>query len=293
MEKYDSAIKFLDDVEEFLLAAEVENNLPLGVIYNLVKQEEKKEESDESEGDKSPLLARITRDEDTLLVLLRTPPRNLILVGSRERQLDSAVSRAVSHLAAEDDSLPGVIGVKETAEKFARSWQRRSGGRIEVSMEQRLYRLEEVKSISKAPGRFSPATEKHLDIVQDWIVQFADESLEEEISGEEARKKAIKQIEENKIYLWLVEDEPVSMAASLRSTPNVVAVGYVYTPPGRRRQGYATSAVAELSRHLLEEENFSFCCLFTDLANPTSNSIYRKIGYRPVVDFIQYKFINE
>jgi predicted GNAT family acetyltransferase len=30
--------------------------------------------------------------------------------------------------------------------------------------------------------------------------------------------------------------------------------------------------------------------LFTDLANPTSNSIYQKIGYRPVFDICEIEF---
>jgi hypothetical protein len=34
----------------------------------------------------------------------------------------------------------------------------------------------------------------------------------------------------------------------------------------------------------------SFCFLFTNLANPTSNHIYQTIGYQPVVDVDQYKF---
>lgn len=33
-----------------------------------------------------------------------------------------------------------------------------------------------------------------------------------------------------------------------------------------------------------------FCFLFTDLANPTSNAIYRAIGYEPVCDMDQYRF---
>ena len=34
----------------------------------------------------------------------------------------------------------------------------------------------------------------------------------------------------------------------------------------------------------------SFCCLYTDLANSTSNSIYQKIGYRPVCDVQDWIF---
>jgi predicted GNAT family acetyltransferase len=30
--------------------------------------------------------------------------------------------------------------------------------------------------------------------------------------------------------------------------------------------------------------------LFTNLANPTSNALYQRIGYRPVMDFAVYDF---
>jgi predicted GNAT family acetyltransferase len=34
----------------------------------------------------------------------------------------------------------------------------------------------------------------------------------------------------------------------------------------------------------------TFCFLFTDLANPTSNKIYQDIGYLPVCDVDEYRF---
>ncbi len=37
-------------------------------------------------------------------------------------------------------------------------------------------------------------------------------------------------------------------------------------------------------------EGREFCSLFTDLSNPTSNSIFQKIGYRPVCDVAEYRF---
>jgi len=46
--------------------------------------------------------------------------------------------------------------------------------------------------------------------------------------------------------------------------------------------------VASLSRHLLDS-GFSFCPLFADLANPTSNHLYKKIGYRPICDFVEWR----
>ena len=32
------------------------------------------------------------------------------------------------------------------------------------------------------------------------------------------------------------------------------------------------------------------CILYTDLGNPISNSVYRRIGYRAVAEGIQYRF---
>jgi uncharacterized protein len=50
--------------------------------------------------------------------------------------------------------------------------------------------------------------------------------------------------------------------------------------------------VAALSRQLLAS-GYDYCALFTDLANPTSNDIYYQIGYRPVADFDEYRFVGD
>jgi len=47
--------------------------------------------------------------------------------------------------------------------------------------------------------------------------------------------------------------------------------------------------VAALSQQMLDA-GWEFCTLYTDLANPVSNSIYQRIGYRPVCDSNEYDF---
>jgi predicted GNAT family acetyltransferase len=79
------------------------------------------------------------------------------------------------------------------------------------------------------------------------------------------------------------------MAARTRPTPRGESISYVYTPPEHRRRGYATAVVARLSQEILDEGK-QFCSLYTDLSNATSNSIYRKIGYRPIADVIEMHF---
>ena len=79
------------------------------------------------------------------------------------------------------------------------------------------------------------------------------------------------------------------MAAAVETTPNGTRVGYVYTPPSFRGRGYASATVASLSQQLLDGRR-RFCFLYTDLANPTSNAIYQRIGYQPVAEVVDILF---
>jgi predicted GNAT family acetyltransferase len=82
---------------------------------------------------------------------------------------------------------------------------------------------------------------------------------------------------------------PVPVAARSRPTPTGASINLVYTPPKNRGRGYATACVAALSRRLLDFGK-TFCTLFTNLANPTSNKIYRRVGYRLIADFVEIRF---
>lgn len=85
------------------------------------------------------------------------------------------------------------------------------------------------------------------------------------------------------MWLWEVNGRPVSMASYGGPTPNGIRVFAVYTPPTWRGRGYATACVIALTQRLLDGSR-RFCFLFTDLANPTSNALYERVGYRPVAD---------
>ena len=92
------------------------------------------------------------------------------------------------------------------------------------------------------------------------------------------------------LALWM-DGVPVSMAGFPARTRNTVRVGYVYTPDEHRRKGYATALVAHVSSHILDS-GFRHCVLYTDLANPTSNNIYRAVGYLPVQDVMDVSFVR-
>ncbi len=79
------------------------------------------------------------------------------------------------------------------------------------------------------------------------------------------------------------------MAGATPETAGQVRIAPVYTPAALRGRGYAGAATAEVSR-AAREAGVAEVLLFTDLANPTSNGLYRRIGYRPVADFSVWRF---
>jgi RimJ/RimL family protein N-acetyltransferase len=66
-------------------------------------------------------------------------------------------------------------------------------------------------------------------------------------------------------------------------------VATVYTPAPLRGRGHAGAATAAVSRAALDA-GAKEVLLFTDLANPTSNGLYQRLGYRAVADFAVYEF---
>jgi predicted GNAT family acetyltransferase len=91
--------------------------------------------------------------------------------------------------------------------------------------------------------------------------------------------------------LWEVGGEPVAMAAASKPIAAMSRIGPVWTPPHRRGRGYGSAVTAAASRWAMAA-GASDVVLFTDLANPVSNSIYPKIGYRPVYDAVEVTFIR-
>jgi predicted GNAT family acetyltransferase len=78
------------------------------------------------------------------------------------------------------------------------------------------------------------------------------------------------------------------MAVGREPVQDMVRLSGVYTPPEKRKHGYAAACVHALSKHLRGSRYR--CILYTDLGNPTSNSIYRRIGYRAVAEALRYRF---
>jgi predicted GNAT family acetyltransferase len=91
------------------------------------------------------------------------------------------------------------------------------------------------------------------------------------------------------ITVWEAAGEPVAIAGATRQVAGMGRIGPVYTPPEFRGRGYGSAATAAASQGLLAA-GAEDVLLYTDLANPVSNSIYQRIGYRAVEDRVVLEF---
>ena len=91
------------------------------------------------------------------------------------------------------------------------------------------------------------------------------------------------------LTLWETAGEPVSMAGLTRPAAGQVRVGPVYTPPAHRGRGYGGAVTAAVSQ-AARDAGAAEVVLFTDLANPTSNALYQRLGYEAVSDRAIFSF---
>jgi len=253
----------------YLRAHEAEHNLPLGLLGRLL---------DEPRLYGFDPTFVVAEDADVVVgCLLRTPPHGVVL--SRFDSLDAVdlVAEAVLDMQSE---LPGAVGPTDVVARFASVWSERTGVCARIGIRQRVHAASVVHGVPRAPG----------SIILEWLTAFAQEALGEAAHVSEA-ESAYRRREEDPEGAWLLwdDDGPVSLAGYGNPTPTGTRVGPVYTPPEHRGQGYATSLVADLTTERLAS-GLAFCFLFTDLANPTSNAIYARIGYEPVADWDQWVF---
>ena len=275
LERHPDATSFLERSREFLLEREAQHNLILGLSSRL--------RSEPRLYGEDPYFATALDGDRVVGVTMRTPPHNLILsMIDDDRALDLIAADAREVFG----SLPGVVGPKEPVARFASLWHEPAA----IGIQQRVYRASKAIPPDNVSGSMRRYEDRDREQVLAWMDAFVNEALPAP-PPEDAAHWLERSLAgpDSGVVVWVDEGRPVSFAGYGGLTPNGIRVGPVYTPPELRRRGYASALTAELTKLLLERGR-TFCFLFTDLANPTSNSIYQRIGYEPVSDADQWTF---
>jgi len=276
---YSNASDFLVETGDLLRSDEAR----YGLIYGIARLVDT---NPHHYGDEDPLFYMVNDGNGISALAWRTPPYPVGLAwnaGDPEKVVLPLIE-AVHNRWAE---IPGVAGHREITDPFADRWCRNFGTSIKSIMAQRIYRLDSVDNITSIPGHMRLATLADKDLASAWTRSFMVDV------GSPTNRNVPEQdvtplIEKGLIYLWEYWEKPVSMVVKDRpTTEHGMSITLVYTPPELRRNGYASACVAGACRDILKS-GYDFCTLYTDLSNPTSNSIYMKIGFKPVCDSVDY-----
>ncbi|MEV8374284.1 GNAT family N-acetyltransferase [Kribbella sp. NPDC056861] len=206
---------------------------------------------------------------------MRTPGRPVFL-GALRADLAAEVADAFTGLTPDAS---GVSGDRAAVHAFAERW---GGVTAAESKGSRLHKLEKLVPLP-ATGKARPMGSGDVQLAAEWVSDgFREEFKSPDVAWAEHH------LERGTLLIWEDDGEPVSMAGFHLPLFGVCRVGPVYTPPKYRRHGYAGALTGAVSAKILADGNQA--CLYTDLANPTSNKIYAQLGYRPVADFVDLTF---
>jgi uncharacterized protein len=272
IKRYVNPYEYYELTRDCLYKKEVENNLLIGIL-----------EGNKNNKDAGDILFYSVTDNFTpVLLAMRTPPFDMLLYS--EDANAQAQELLISEILEKNLSIPGILAEENTAMIFKSIWESKSNTSLKLFRKERVHKLEKCNEIDISDGEMRKAAEQDIDLLTKWNAAFH-KDINESISDEQARNMISSML--GQIYIW-VDKEIVSVCSSARETMQSRIINLVYTPPENRGKGYASSLVKTCCSRILDSEK-KFCGLFTDLSNPTSNSIYKKIGFEPVMDFLHFK----
>ncbi len=220
--------------------------------------------------------------EDVVGVVLQSPLTFPATLTPMEPPIATAM---VDTIVDAGISLPGINGEAATAAIFSGQWSERSKSAATPFQGNRLYELLRVSAVPNVEGTLRPAGPEDRSLMILWTRAFQQEIGE---SADDTELRVDRGLAAGQLWLWDRDGETVSMAVARDPLAGVVRLSGVYTPGEKRKRGYAEACVHALSKRLRDAGHR--CILYTDLANPTSNSIYWRIGYRAVAEALRYRF---
>jgi GNAT superfamily N-acetyltransferase len=263
---------FAGAVVELLRSDPVRHTVPLTLLATL------RASGPSAFGDDPPRYGWHTQDGGIVDgAFLQTPPFPVLVAA-----LPSGSATDLIRLLSEDGGLPATVNVPGSDEAaFSAAWAAATGGGSSVQLRQRLFRLGQLAApVPAPPGAARLAGPGDRELLIDWSVAFAQET--NGVARDESRA-VDDRLRHGGFTMWESGGRPVAMAGRTRDVAGVVRVAPVYTAPEHRQRGYGGAVTTAVTQAALDA-GAAAVVLFTDLANPTSNALYQRLGYRAVED---------
>ena len=235
-----------------------------------------------------PVLAVAFDDDRPVAAALQTPPHPLTVLaasGSGTPAVWGGLATAVHAVGAAPQILGGPA---EDVQAFAAAWARLTGAGIEPYDALLLYRLGEFTPPEGVPGRARAADIQDpadLGVVAQWFHDFAVFTRVVPPSpGPDPTYVRTRADRGATTVLWIDGGRPVAMAGHSVVVGGMARIGPVFTPESLRGRhfGSAVTAAAVVSAR---QAGATEVVLFTDADYPTSNAVYRRLGFVPIGRF--------
>lgn len=277
--KYENPEEFVEENEKLILEKEWLNNLMVGNYKDAVKLGI----------DKNWLLARITNNGKTELIILLRRPWKLLLYSPTDNESDELYKFAAEEVYKVDKDIPGVNAENTIGKKFADFYCKVANKKYKLHLSMRILVLEKIANpMLRDDVVFRKADLKDKEILKEFTKEFHKEALHEEKSNEELEENFYKNLEKG-YYILEKDGKIVSQTVSTRKLEKGKSVSGVFTPKEKRGKGYAYNLVYRVSKEFLDN-GAEYCVLFTDDTNQISNHVYEKIGYERKIDCSEISF---
>jgi predicted GNAT family acetyltransferase len=239
-----------------------------------------------TDSDSARLLVTVWDGDKPIGAALQKPPFPLLCGGLPP----AAISQIVAELVRRGVHLTGVRGPSVTASTFAAAWCAAIRAVSSVAMNERLYRLQALRPPPGVAGDVRSADPGDIDMIVEWLMLFGQEAFGDTADrAATARSVQASKSLGDEFLLWTLLRQPVSLAVVRLPVAGVSRIGPVYTPTTHRGNGYG-AAVTAAAALWAREHSSDDVVLFADLANPTSNTIYQRLGFQPISDYAHIDF---
>ena len=282
--RYDNALDFELAAISALMTREAEHNLMLGLV-SILKADSR------FYGD-APYFATVVDGGRVVVAGLMTPPHPVVVSLCTDIE---ALRLLADDVRAFLPSTPGVNAPSPTAGLFAEGWRGLTGADVELELAERIYELTKLAPPVGVAGRGRQIVRADAELLVQWRMEFGAEAVSFTPTSRDAAARDIEvrlaaDPRERGVFVWEDDGELVCMAGCGAPTPNSLRIAPVYTPPEHRRRGYAAACTAAACEWILGPAGKSFVTLFADIANPTSNGVYQRIGFEPVCEAEEWRF---
>lgn len=270
--KYENIENFINENMDLILEKEWLNCLMVGNCFEGLKQKPK-----------DWLLAKVTKNNKTELIILYRKPWKLLLYSPTDNKSDELFKFTAKEIYKIDASLLGVNAEKEIANKFAKYYCEISNFNFKIHKPLRILLLTELENANLNEELvLRKASVSDKDILIKFIKDFYEEAVAEEYTDDQIEEKFNAYFRRG-YYVLEKKGKIVAQAVFARDLKKGKCISGVYTQKEERGKGYAYNLIYRISKKALDEGT-EYCVLYTDDENPISNHVYEKIGYRRMVD---------